>query len=80
MCIVCIDVMNQDQKNWFIQFYQKLPQYTPPVTASPSTQHRPLSSTHRQVETVEDQTQVECRRLCAYNLPVSETMIYCTYS
>ena len=71
-CIhVHVGVMSDDQKKWFIQFYQKLVQYTRPVTASPSIPHRPVSSTQRQLEAAEDKVQVECRRLSAYNFPVS---------
>ena len=71
--IFIIGVMTSDQKTWFVQFYQKLSEYTRPVTAaSISPAHRPMSSTQRRLEADEDKVQVECRRLCAYNFPVSQ--------
>jgi hypothetical protein len=72
-------VLTTDQKTWFIQFYQKLSEYKRPVTVtSVSPAHRPMSSTLRQLEAAEDKMQVECRRLCAYNLPVSWQVIIIT--
>ena len=65
--------MNSEQRDWFVDFYRKLSQFSPRASHPFST-----SSTLSLItpSTSDEGMEAECKRLCAYNFPVSLTYMY----
>ena len=60
--------MSSEQRDWFVDFYRKLSQFSPRASHPFST-----SSTLSLItpSTSDEGMEAECKRLCAYNFPVS---------
>ena len=67
------DVMSSEQRDWFVDFYRKLSQFSPRASHPFST-----SSTLSLItpSTSDEGMEAECKRLCAYNFPVSLMYTY----
>lgn len=70
--ILSIDVLSPDQCVWFRDYYCKLSAYSPGDGGK-------LSGSASSLTTVaaDNQHELECRRLCAYNFPVSVGVCGC---
>ena len=62
------DVMTTEQQAWFVGFYRELSQYSPKGS---NHLHTPSSLSLIPPSTTDKGAEAECKRLCAYNFPVS---------
>lgn len=66
------DYLGSDQRLWFLDLYRKLTNYTCPEKKLTSAAHTHTPSTFTLTLTdTDEEVESECRRWCAYNLPVS---------
>ena len=65
-------MMTSEQCDWFMDFYRKLSQFSPRASHPFST-----SSTLSLItpSTSDEGMEAECKRLCAYNFPVSHQQL-----
>ena len=66
--------MTAELRGWFVQFYCKLSRLE-----KPASEGRAPSSISVAMPTTGNGMEKECRRLCAYNFPVSATSTVLTY-
>ena len=65
-------MMSPEQRDWFIDFYRKLSQFSP-LTSHPFSTSSTISLIT--LSTSDDGMEAECKTLCAYNFPVSHQQL-----
>ena len=73
VCIYLSDVVAADMHDWFCDFYRKLSEYRGKggVSSHPPTPSTLTLAPAHSAATDAELFNSECRRLCAYNFPVS---------